>query len=295
MLSYLETSAGINDIDVTNIGSIRNSGLEFILSWNDKIGKFNYGISLNGATLQNEVIAIGNDNADIVSGKYHRTSVGHSVGAIYGYVQEGIFQNQAEISSYYPAPWTSKPGDIRYKDLNGDEKITSADRDFIGRTIPTFTYGFSLNAAYKNFDTNIDFSGVYGNDIINAKKLPTYAQFNFYTTSLNRWHGEGTSTFEPSLNTAQGHNFESSTNLLESGAYMRLRSVQLGYNFSQSLIKKINLTKVRIYANAQNLLTFKQNSGFTPEIGGSILSGSIDSGGTYPIPTTYSLGLTVNF
>jgi len=89
-----------------------------------------------------------------------------------------------------------------------------------GRTIPTFTYGFSLNVAYANFDANIDFNGVYGNDIINAKKLPTYAQFNFYTTSLNRWHGEGTSTVEPALNTAQGHNFESSTNLLESGCLL---------------------------------------------------------------------------
>lgn len=295
MLAYLETSSGINSVDVTNIGSIRNSGLEFILSWNDKIGKFSYGASVNGATLNNEVIAIGNTNADIVTGKYHRTSVGHSVGAIYGYVQDGIFQNQAEINAYYPAPWTSKPGDIRYKDLDGDSKITSADRDFIGRTIPTFTYGFSLNAAYANFDAIIDFNGVYGNDIINAKKLPTYAQFNFYTTSLNRWHGEGTSTVEPSLNTAQGHNFESSTNLLESGAYLRLRSVQLGYNVPMKLIKKINLSKVRIYANAQNLLTFKKNSGYTPEIGGSILSGYIDNGSTYPIPTTYSFGLTVNF
>lgn len=295
MLSFLETSAGINNIDVTNIGSIRNSGLEFILSWNDKVGDFTYGLSVNGAGLKNEVISIGNDDADIVSGKYHRTSVGHSVGAIYGYVQDGIFQNQAEIDSYYAAPWTSKPGDIRYKDLNGDEKITSADRDFIGQTIPTFTYGFSINAAYKNFDANVDFNGVYGNDIINTKKLPTYAQFNYYSTSLNRWHGEGTSVVEASLNTAQGHNFESSTNLLESGAYLRLRSVQLGYNFPLLIVKKINLSKVRVYANAQNLLTFKQNSGFTPEIGGSILSGSIDNGGTYPIPTTYSLGLTVNF
>jgi len=190
MLAFLETSSGINSVDVTNIGSIRNSGVEFILSWNDKIGKFSYGASVNGATLNNEVIAIGNTNADIVTGKYHRTSVGHSVGAIYGYVQDGIFQNQSEIDAYYPAPWTSKPGDIRYKDLDGDSKITSADRDFIGRTIPTFTYGFSLNVAYANFDANIDFNGVYGNDIINAKKLPTYAQFNFYTTSLNRWHGK---------------------------------------------------------------------------------------------------------
>lgn len=295
LLSYVDMSAGQYSFDITNIGSIRNSGIEMLLSWNDKIGKFNYGISINGATLKNEVIELGNNNSDIITGKYHRTSVGHSVGAIYGYVQDGIFQNQAEIDDYYPAPWISKPGDIRYKDLNGDSKITSADRGFIGQTIPTFTYGFSLNAAYANFDANIDFNGVYGNDIINTKKLPTYAQFNFYTTSLNRWHGEGTSTVEPILNTAQGHNFESSTNLLESGAYIRLRSVQLGYNIPTMLIKNINLSKVRVYANIQNLLTLRSNSGFTPEVGGGILAGSVDSGGTYPIPATYSIGLTVNF
>lgn len=295
LLSHVDLSDAQYSFNLTNAGSLRNSGLEFLLSWNDKIGKFNYGVSVNGATLKNEVYELGNNNDDIISGKYHRTAVGHSVGSIYGYVQDGIFQNQAEIDEYYPAPWISKPGDIRFKDLNGDNKITSADRDFIGQTIPTFTYGFSLNASYANFDASIDFNGVYGSDIINTKKLPTYAQFNFYTTSLNRWHGKGTSNIEPSLNTAQGHNFEPSTNLLESGSYLRLRSAQLGYNIPKAVLKNINLSKVRIYANAQNLLTFRSNSGYTPEIGGHILYPNIDSGGTYPIPSTYSLGITVNF
>jgi hypothetical protein len=197
---------------ITNAGSLQNSGFEFIATWKDNIGKFNYSASINGATLKNEVLALGNDNSDIVTGSYHRTSVGHPVGAIYGYVQDGIFQNQSEIDSYYPASWISRPGDIRFKDLNGDEKITSADRDFIGSTIPTFTYGANLYASYAGIDLSIDFNGVYGNQIINTKKLPTYAQFNYYTTSLNRWHGEGTSNFEPILDTSRGHNFVPSTN-----------------------------------------------------------------------------------
>jgi TonB-linked SusC/RagA family outer membrane protein len=280
---------------ITNAGSIRNRGIEYILSWRDKVGDFNYGISTNGATLNNEVLSLGNDDTDIVTGKYHRTSVGHSVGALYGYVQDGIFQNQAEIDNYYPASWTSKPGDIRYKDLDGDQKITNKDRDFIGSSIPTFTYGFNLNGGYKNFDLAIDFNGVYGNKIVNTKKLPTYAQFNFYETALNRWHGEGTSNFEPALNTSRGNNFEPSTNLLESGAYFRIRAIQLGYSLPKKVLKLMGASKFRLFVNAQNPITFKNNSGYTPEIGGGILDGGIDSGNTYPLPSVYTAGVAVNF
>ncbi len=280
---------------ITNAGSIRNNGIEYILSWHDNIGDFNYGISTNGATVKNEVLSLGNDDSDIVTGKYHRTSVGHSVGAIYGYVQDGIFQSQSEIDNYFPASWTSKPGDIRYKDLDGDGKITNKDRDFIGSSIPTFSYGLNLNAGYKNFDVSIEFNGVYGNQIINTKKLPTYAQFNFYNTSLARWHGEGTSNVEPALNTSRGNNFESSTNLLESGAYIRIRSIQLGYNIPENILKFLGSSNFRIYLNAQNPITFKNNSGYTPEIGGGILDGGIDNGGTYPLPSVYTAGVTVNF
>lgn len=280
---------------ITNAGSIRNRGFEYILTWRGERGDFSYGISTNGATVNNKVLSLGNDDSDIITGKYHRTSVGHPVGAIYGYVQDGIFQNQTEIDNYYPASWTSKPGDIRYKDLNGDQKITDKDRDFIGSSIPTFTYGINLNAAYRNFDLNIDFNGQYGNDIVNAKKLPTFAQFNYYKTSLNRWTGEGSSNFEPILNTTRGNNFEPSTNLLESGAYFRIRGIQLGYRLPEKIIKSIKSNNFRLFVNMQNPVTFKKNSGYTPEIGGGILNGGIDDGGTYPLPAVYTGGLTVNF
>lgn len=280
---------------ITNAGSIRNNGIEYILTWRDKIGDFSYGISTNGATLNNKVLSLGNDDSDIVTGKYNRTSVGHSVGAFYGYVQDGIFQNQAEIDNYFPASWTSKPGDIRYKDLDGDEKITNKDRKFIGSSIPTFTYGLNLNGSYHNFDAAIEFNGVYGNKIVNIKKLPTYAQFNFYNTSLNRWHGEGTSNVEPALDTSRGNNFEPSTNLLESGSYFRIRAIQLGYTIPKNALKLLGVSKFRIFVNAQNPITFKNNSGYTPEIGGGILDGGIDNGGTYPLPSVYTAGVTVNF
>jgi len=295
LLAYVDPPASVGSgYAITNAGSVQNSGVEFIVGWKDKIGGFDYGVSVNGATLKNEVLALGNDNSDLVS-TYHRTSVGHSIGAIYGYVQEGIFQTQDEIDNYYPASWTSKPGDIKYKDLNGDEEITDKDRDFIGTTIPTFTYGMSVNVGYSNFDLSIDFNGSAGNSIINTKKLPQYAQFNYYSTALNRWHGEGTSNFEPILDNSRGNNFLPSTNLLESASYFRVRSIQLGYNLPKNTLATLGIGKARVYVSAQNPITFKSNSGYTPEIGGSILAGGIDSGGTYPIPSVYTAGISVNF
>lgn len=296
LLAYVAPSVSVGaGFAITNAGSIRNSGIELIATWKDKIGKLNYQVSVNGSTLSNEVLALGNENGYIVSGSYHRTAIGHPVGALYGYVQEGIFQNQAEISAHATTSWTSKPGDIKFKDLNGDNKITDADRDFIGSTIPSLIYGMNLTLNYSQFDFSIDFNGIAGSKIVNTKKLPSYAQFNFYSTALGRWNGEGSSNQEPILDTSRSHNFLPSTNLLESGAYFRLRSMQLGYNLPASLTKNVGLSKVRVFANAQNLITFRSNTGFTPEIGGSILSGNIDSGGTYPLPSTYTFGLTVNF
>jgi TonB-linked SusC/RagA family outer membrane protein len=280
---------------VTNVGSIRNSGLEFILGWQDKKGKFSYNLNVNGATLKNEVVSLGDPNGYIVSGKYHRTQIGHSVGAIYGYVQEGIFQNQDEIDAAPTTSWVSKPGDISYKDLTGDGKITDADRDFIGATIPSFTYGISLGMGYGQFDFSMDFNGLAGTKIINTKKLPSFARFNYYTSDLNRWHGEGTSVVEPILDASRSHNHLPSTNLLENGDYFRIRSVQVGYEIPRSAISQWGVSKIRFFANAQNLLTFRENTGYTPEIGGSIMEANVDNGSTYPIPTTYTFGLSVNF
>ncbi|MEI6753114.1 MAG: TonB-dependent receptor [Paludibacter sp.] len=295
LLANVTLAATNGTVKVTNAGSVKNSGLEFILAWHDKIGNFTYGASVNGATLQNEVLALGNDNSNIVSDKYHLTSVGHSIGAIYGYEQVGIFQNKAQIDAAPTTSWISKPGDIQYKDLDGDGKITDKDRTFIGSTIPTFTYGLSLNVGYQNFDLSVEFNGVYGNQIINTKKLPTYAQFNFYSTTLNRWHGEGTSIFEPILDTSHAQNILPSTNLLESGAYLRVRSIQIGYKLPVDILKSMGIAKLRVFANCQNPFTFKNNSGYTPEIGGGILDGSVDNGSTYPIPSTFTAGLLVNF
>ncbi|MBK5719836.1 TonB-dependent receptor [Dysgonomonas sp. Marseille-P4677] len=279
---------------VTNAGSVSNSGIEFNVSWRDKVGDFAYNTSFNGSTIRNRVVSLGNNNASL-SHVYHRTSVGHPIGSFYGYVQDGIFQTDEEIAAYYPSAWVSRPGDIRFKDVNGDEKIDSNDRTFIGSSIPTFVYGFSIGFEYKNFDINMNFNGVSGNKILNKKKLPTFAQFNYYEDMIDRWHGVETSNSEPMINAARGHNHSPSTNLLEDGSYIRLRGVQLGYNVPTSVLSKLGVSSLRVYCNAENLLTFKKNSGYTPEVSGSILEGAVDDGGTYPLPMTITGGVMISF
>ena len=296
LLAYVSPSASVGaGYAITNAGSINNKGFEFSLSWKDNIEDFSYGINFNGGTLKNKITALGDKDSDIISGDYHRSSVGYPIGSYYGYVQDGIFQTQNEIDGYHEMTWVAKPGDIRYKDLDGDKKITDKDRTFIGNPMPTFTYGFNFMFGYKNFDLNVDFNGVHGNKILDLKKTVAWTNVNFYEKSLNRWHGEGTSSKEPILDKTRGNNYLSSTNLLEDGSYIRLRTVQLGYNFPSSLLAKVGVTQLRAYLSGQNLLTFKRNSGYTPEIAGSALQGGMDQGNTYPIPAVYTVGLSINF
>ena len=161
--------------------------------------------------------------------------------------------------------------------------------------MPTFTYGFGFMLGYKNFDLNIDFNGVSGNKILDLKKTVSWTTTNFYEKSLQRWHGEGTSNKEPILDKSRGHNYLSSTNLLENGSYLRLRNVQLGYTLPSSAISKLGISGLRVYVSGQNLLTFKHNTGYTPEIGGNALQGGMDQGDTYPLPSVYTVGLSINF
>lgn len=296
LLAYVAPSSSIGaGYAITNAGSINNRGFEFSVTWKDRIGKLDYSVGFNGTTLRNRVTELGNNNADIISDDYHRTAVGHPVGSYFGYVQEGIFQTQEEIDNYCSMTWVAKPGDIRYKDLNDDGKITDEDRTFIGNPLPTFTYGFNLALNWKGFDFSVDFNGVYGNEILDLKKTVAWTNVNFYEKSLERWHGPGTSNREPILDKSRGHNYLCSTNLLEDGSYIRLRTMTLGYTLPEKVSRKIGISRLRIYLSGQNMWTWKHNSGFTPEIYGSTLTGGMDQGDTYPIPSTYQLGVSINF
>jgi TonB-linked SusC/RagA family outer membrane protein len=282
---------------ITNAGKIQNNGLEASATWTDKLpGGIQYSISGNITTLHNEVKELYTDGFAIVDGS-SRVTVGQPIGYFYGYVHDGIYQSFADKLGAPNAATLGDygPGDIRFKDIDGDGDVDVDDRTIIGNPTPDFIYGFSFSANWKGLDAGIDFQGVYGNEIYRDwGNGNTFAFFNYRTDRLGRWHGPGTSNWEPQVNDAQSINKQASTYMIEDGSYLRIRNVQVGYNFSSNLLSKVYIKNLRVFVNAQNLKTFKRNSGFTPEFGGSAIRFGVDAG-SYPVPAIYSAGLNVTF
>lgn len=281
---------------LTNIGEMKNTGIEFSASLNDQVGDLKYSISGNVATLKNKVLKLFDNDAPISSG-YSRTEVGRSIGELYGFVTDGIFQNQAEIDAYKMQP-LAQPGDIRFKDVNNDGSLTSEDMDFLGSPIPSLTYGLNIGLEYKRFDFLLFVQGVAGNKIYysgNSYLINGGNNFNKSDDILDRWQKEGDVTKIPRVSvTNSNDNFRQSDLLVESGAYTRLGNLQLGYSISPELTKKVGLQSLRIYFSANNLFTFTKYSGYDPEIN---ISNALNAGNdqiTYPVPRTVLFGLNVS-
>ncbi len=297
ILVVTEAIAGVQN-EMQNLGEVQNRGVELAGSWSDKIGEsgFNYTIAGNLTTISNKVNKIDvEDTAAKLENGVSRTIKGEPIGYFYGYKVIGVYQNYEHIKNSTPnALGTVRPGDLIFADIDGDGKITDKDRTKIGNPTPDFTYGINLNLSYKNFDLGIDMMGVYGNDIYRNWDASSFAQFNYRTERMNRWHGEGTSNWEPILDPSRAMNQMASSYFIEDGSFFRIRNVQLGYTFPKSILDKIYMKSLRIYGNIQNLKTWSKNSGYTPEIGGSALSFGIDSG-TYPMPVIYTFGANLTF
>lgn len=279
----------------TNLGKITNKGVEVSVGWNDAFNRdFNYGISANFSYNKNVVNAIGDNlNFQIVRGP-NLTETGRSIGYFYGYRQVGVYQSTADLAKQ-PALSNSLPGDIAYEDINGDGVITPADRTYLGTPFPPYTFGGTINLSYKGFDFLLEGQGNAGNKIFTQRRTSNFAVLNYETNRLNAWTGPGTSNVEPILDNTRGNNFLFSSYYLEPGDYFRIRTLQIGYNFSNALLSNIGITKARIYLNGQNIKNWSQVTGYSPEpLIGSILQGGADNG-AYPVPATYSVGINVTF
>lgn len=278
---------------LTNVGEIRNNGFEFFASWSGKFGKdWSYTIGGNLTTMRNEVISLMSDG---LPEPPSRTIAGYPIGHFFGFKSLGIYQTYEEIrQSPVSKIGTVKPGDIKFADVDGDGFISESDRTIIGNPTPDFTYGVSLNLMYKNFNLGVEMMGVYGNEIFRDWNRNTYAQFNYPIANMDRWHGVGTSNWEPILDPGRPNNYRESTYYIEDGSFFRIRNIQLGYDFSSTLISKVGVRSLRLFANVQNLLTIKHNSSYTPEIGGSATKFGVD-GGTYPVPVIWTLGVNLTF
>lgn len=230
-----------------NVGEIRNRGFELSASWNDKIGEdWRYGLGANLSTIDNKVLSLVNKDYNIISGP-SRVSEGYPIGYFYGYKVEGVYQNEDDIRfSPINSVGSVTPGDLKFADVDGNGKITDNDRTMIGNPTPDFTYGFNVNLGWKNLDLTVDMMGVYGNEIYRNWGSSSYAQLNYRTEQLNRWHGEGTSNWEPLLDPSHKINQEASTYFIEDGSFFRIRNIELGYNFDKRLLNRIKVQSLRL-------------------------------------------------
>lgn len=281
---------------LTNLGTISNKGIEVSLGWNDKTGRdFTYGLSTNFSYNKNKVESIGdNFNFEILGNAgVNKTVTNQSIGYFYGYKQIGIYQSVADLGKM-PGFSNSLPGDIAYADINGDGIIDSKDRTYLGTPFPVYNFGVNLSLGYKGFDVIVEGQGVAGNKIYTQRRTQTFAVLNYESNRLNAWTGPGTTNVEPILDNTRGNNFLFSSYYLEPGDYFRLRTVQLGYNFSARTLGKA-IKQLRVYISGQNIATFSRTTGYTPEasLGNPIASGA--DNGTYPVPAIYSFGVNLSF
>ena len=296
IMTIVPTGAGRQRLD--NVGSVTNNGFELSAEWRQQINdNLSFSVGGNFTTFNNKVIDLGGNKLNASEERPNQTEAGQPIGYFYGYVVEGVYQTYAEkLASPVVVGYQYGPGDLKYKDINNDGFIDANDRTMIGNPTPDFAYGANASVSFKGFDLGIEVNGVYGSEIYRfwgSSELP-FTKFNYPQFKMNRWTGEGTSNWDPILGDNHPINRLPSTYGIEDGSYFRIRNLQLGYNFNVESMNKLHIQNLRVFFNIQNLKTFKNNSGYTPEFGGTATSFGIDNG-TGPIPRTTTFGINITF
>jgi len=306
------SSAGSAGSPTENAGKVLNSGFEFDASYRKRINdNWRFSLSANLATVNNKVVSLAGGKP-IPGGRIDDnvyatlTTEGQPIGEFYMLRQDGIFQTAKEVfTSAYQGPGV-QAGDVKYQDVNHDGVIDQNDRQYVGSPIPKFTYGFTGTLNYQNFDMSLFFQGVYGNKIYNQVLTDIegfYRAFNITERIANdSWHGEGTSNEFPRLSwSAAQNNKQPSTRFLEDGSYLRLKNLQVGYSFSNSLLSSMKISSARFFISVQNVFTITKYTGQDPEMGVSsngagdgVRAVGIDWG-TYPSARTLTVGANLNF
>ena len=311
----------INTTVNQNVGGMTNKGFDFQVGYNDKEGPFTWTASANASFIKNNVTKLAEGVSNIEAGSENdfgaapitNTAVGHAIQSFFGYEVEGIFQTKADITKHakqVPSLLPSgldgtQPGDLMFKDQNGDGVIDAKDRVFLGSFLPKVSYGLNLGANFKNFEASVFFQGVQGNKIYNATRVLTEGMIRFFnagTQVLNAWTPTNTNTNIPRAIAADpNQNARPSTRFLEDGSYLRLKNVMLGYRLPAEKLNSLTNGRVknlRLYVSAQNLLTFTDYSGYDPEVGNRTPNSSLTSGidyAVYPQPKSFLVGLQVGF
>ena len=289
-------------ISQVNTGAVENKGWEFELGYTDHVGDFNYHINGNFSIIKNKVLTLGMGNVTQENGMVGNGSnlfIGYPMQMYYGYKTDGVFLSDAEVSEWYDqsaiAPG-AEAGDIRYVDITGDGKVTTADRTYLGSQIPKYTFGLSLGGEYKGFDFNVLIQGVA--DV--SGQLSTWAGHAFYQEgNIQRWQMENCWNVQQDnrypayprlevMSNAGSNNTLTSDWWILDASYVKVRNIQVGYTLPQHLTQKFGASGLRFYVSLDNPLSFKSyRDGWDPE--------QSTGGAYYPILSTYTFGLTLNF
>jgi len=302
-------SVGYADAAWINSGSVLNTGVELEALYRKTNHDWGYTLGGNVTLLHNEVLKLDAPlfGGTVESGIYAtRTEVGQPIGSFYLLEMDGIFQNQTEILLSAFQANNIHPGDVKYKDQNGDGRIDNNDRVHMGSAIPKVLAGINLSANYKNFDLSVFLQGAYGNKIYVQVNQDIEGFYRGFTVTQRyfdeRWTGEGTSNTQPRPAwTAKSNNARPSTRFLEDGSYVRLKNLQLGYTIPPDKLKFIGFSQTRFYVSGTNLITLTKYTGLDPEM--TVSDNSKNEGdraagidwGTYPSAMTIMVGIDITF
>ena len=297
------------EVSEVNTGKVENKGWEFEIGHQNKIGNVTYHINGNFSIIKNKVLTLGMGNVTQDNGMVGNGSdlfIGYPMQMFYGYVTDGVFLTDDEVDEWYDqssiAPG-SQAGDIRYVDLDGDGEVTTADKTYLGSRIPKYTFGINLGAEYKGFDFSMLLQGV-----AKAKGMLTrYAGYAFYGEgNIQKWMMEGCwnvqqdnrypdyPRLEVLTSNAEGNNYLTSDFWILNASYLRIKNIQVGYTLPTKLIQKFAASNLRVYVSLDNPFTFKSyRKGWDPE--NSTEDELYNNGTYYPILSTYSFGVTLNF
>jgi TonB-dependent starch-binding outer membrane protein SusC len=289
---------------IQNVATAENRGLELSLNYRNFDRPLKFSVGGNVAFVQSEVTGLGRGGEPVFSNYVQfananasKTDIGRPIASFFGYVTDGIFQNQAEVEAAAFQSQETVPGDIRFKDLDGNNVIDENDRTYIGNPTPRVTYGLTTDFQWRGFEFNLFFQGAEGNDIFVNTTRYDFPFVNRSASALTRWTGAGTSNDEPRVSLSDpNQNARVSDRFIEDGSFVRLKTLQFGYNLPKNWLKRVHFEKMKVYLTAQNLLTWTRYSGLDPEIGS--VGGNLEIGvdrGFYPQARTVLGGVSLTF
>ncbi len=304
-------TAGSGTIPYTNIGEVRNRGVDLGITFRDKKGDFNYMVGVNFGHYKNEVLKLNNDPNATIFGFTTRlpamsaTKAGLPIASYYGYFVDGVIKDQAEADAAPKFGSYTREGTFKFRDVNGDGVITAADRTIIGSPHPDFNYGINVGVGWKWFDLTLFGQGVQGNQIFNYVKY--WTDFNVFqgnrskTMLYDSWKKSGDNAKLPRLNSGDATSQQVSSYFLEDGSYFRLKNIQLTFNLPSNWLKKVKLGSAQIYVQGQNLFTLTKYTGLDPDINlrrsgenNQDTHMGVDEG-SYPVAKSFLGGLRFNF